>query len=114
MTYWEGPARWINTVLLVIVGFIGLHTLFRLLEANPDNAIVAFVAAVAGVFLAPFRNMFSDQQYLLTALIALIGWSLFAGLILVILRALGVGERHVYRRETPVDSPVDPDRTHRL
>jgi hypothetical protein len=124
-SYWEGPSRWINTTLLVIAGFIGLDTLLRLLNANPGNAIVSFVRAVAAVFLAPFQNMFPEQQYLLTAIIAILGWSLLAGLVLAIVRNLG-GDREVVHREDHVDAPgyrqrerrreysADPDPTRRL
>lgn len=124
-SYWDGPSRWINTALLVVVGFIGLDTLLRLLGANPENGVVSFVGTVAGVFLAPFRNMFPEQQYLLTALIALLGWSLLAGLILAVVRNVGPS-REVVHREQRVDEPVhreaqqpperaaDPDPTRRL
>lgn len=88
MNYWEGPARWINTILLVIVGFIGFDTLFELLQANEDNVIVAFTADVAGWFLAPFQGMFPEQDYLLTALIAILGYSLAAGVLLAITRSI--------------------------
>ncbi|HWH32619.1 MAG TPA: hypothetical protein VNU01_08100 [Egibacteraceae bacterium] len=107
-SYWDGPSRWINTALLVIAGFIGLDTLLRLLGANPENGVVSFVRAVAGVFLAPFRNMFPEQQYLLTALIALLGWSLLAGLILAVVRNVGP-DREVVHREQRVDEPVHPE-----
>lgn len=112
MNYWEGAARWINTLLLVIVGFIGFDTLFRLLEANETNVIVAFTRAVANLFLAPFQGMFPDQDYLLTALIAVLGYSLAAGIALAVTRSIEATRR----REPPVDEPrgrthPDPDRT---
>lgn len=113
-SYWEGPSRWINTALLVIIGFIGLDTLLRLLGANEANGIVSFVRAVSGVFLAPFRNMFPEQQYLLTALIAILGWSLLAALVLAIVRSLGGDRERVVHREHVVDGPADPDPTRRL
>lgn len=126
-SYWEGPSRWINTALLVIAGFIGLDALLRLLGANPENGMVSFVRSVAGIFLAPFQNMFADQQYLLTAIIAILGWSLLAGLILAIVRNMGgdrqvthredvvADDRPVYReRDVVVDHPADPGPTRRI
>lgn len=88
MNYWEGPARWINTILLVIVGFIGFDTLFQLLNANEDNVLVGFTADVAEFFLAPFQGMFPEQEYLLTALIGILGYSLLAGILLAITRSV--------------------------
>lgn len=128
-SYWEGPSRWINTALLVIAGFIGLDTLLRLLGANPGNGVVSFVRSIAGIFLAPFQNMFAEQQYLLTAIIAILGWSLLAGLVLAIVRNVGP-EREVVHREDVVEAappvyrerqvrevreyPADPDPTRRI
>lgn len=88
MGYWQGVSRWINTVLLLIVAFIGFDTLFRLLEANKNNAIVSFVRDVAAFLLAPFDGMFNDQSYLLTALIAVLGYCLVAAIILMIARSI--------------------------
>lgn len=88
MNLWEGVPRWINTVLLVIVGFIGFHTLFLLLEANETNVIVDFVSDIATFFLAPFEGMFTQQDFLLTALIAVLGYSLAAGIALAIVRSV--------------------------
>lgn len=98
MNYWEGPARWINTILLIVVGFVGFDTLFKLLHANEGNAIVGFVAAVARIFLAPFQGMFDDQDFLLTAVIAVLGYSLLAGIALAITRSV-----QATRRRTPPD-----------
>lgn len=78
---WQGPYRWVSTMLLVIVGFTALDTLFRALGANPESAIVGMVGAVAGLFLAPFGDMFPEQAYLLTALIALLGYALLAAIV---------------------------------
>lgn len=125
-SYWEGPSRWINTALLVIAGFIALDTLLRLLGANQENGVVSFVSSVAGIFLAPFHNMFAEQQYLLTAIIAILGWSLLAGLVLAIIRNLGpdheivqhdeqIADGPVYREdEVRREPPADPDPTRRI
>ncbi|HWB70975.1 MAG TPA: hypothetical protein VG452_02065 [Egibacteraceae bacterium] len=104
--YWEGPARWINTVLLVVVGFIGLDTLFRLLQAREANAIVGFVRAVAGWFLAPFRGMFAGQDYLLTALMAVLGYCLLAAIFLAVVRSIEASRREHRRGLDPRDEPT--------
>ena len=93
MNYWEGPARWINTILLVIVGFIGFDTLFTLLSANEDNVLVAFTQDVSAWFLSPFEGMFPEQDYLLTALIAILGYSMLAGVALAITRSVQASRR---------------------
>lgn len=123
-SYWEGPSRWINTALLVIAGFIGLDTLMRLLAANEGNGVVAFVRSVANIFLAPFQNMFSEQQYLLTAIIAILGWSLLAALVQAVVRNTGADVDHVVHEERIDAGPVaeerivrrtvDPDPTRRI
>ena len=112
MQYWEGPSRWINTVLLVIVGFIAFDALFLLLGAQETNGIVRFVGAVAGVFLAPFQGMFAEQADLLTAAIAILGYCLLAGIALAITRSVQTS-----RRSTPSASPgavEHDDHTQRL
>jgi hypothetical protein len=108
MNYWEGPARWINTLLLVIVGFVGLDTLFQLLGALEGNAIVRLVRAIAGFFLAPFEGMFEDQEYLLTAIIAVLGYSLLAGIALAVYRSVQASRRGA-RHGRPVGPPTPPE-----
>lgn len=125
MEYWQGPARWINTLLLIIVGFIGFATLFDLLGAREENAIVRLVSTVAGFFLAPFEGMFEDQEFLLTAIIAVLGYSLLAGIALAVMRSVQASRQaNAARRErestrvrpdrTVSDGPLDDDRTRRL
>lgn len=111
MSRLHASAQWIGTVLLVILAFIALDTLFQLLGANPDNVIVSFVAAVAGIFLAPFMDMFPEQQYLLTALIAILGWSLLAAVIVAIIHNIAAsrspdrtGSERVVEREIRHDA----------
>ena len=106
MNLWEGVPRWINTVLLVIVGFIGFNTLFLLLEANETNVIVDFVRDWANFFLAPFEGMFADQDFLLTALIAVLGYSLAAGIALAIVRSVQATARSETRAARSVERPV--------
>ncbi|HVL99917.1 MAG TPA: hypothetical protein VM324_11560 [Egibacteraceae bacterium] len=108
MEYWQGPARWINTLLLVIVGFVGFATLFDLLGAREENMIVRFVGTVAGFFLAPFEGMFEDQEFLLTAIIAVLGYSLLAGIALALTRSVQATRREkVARRGRDVYPPAD-------
>lgn len=108
MEYWQGPARWINTLLLIIVGFVGFATLFDLLGARDENMIVGFVNVVAGFFLAPFEGMFDDQEFLLTAIIAVLGYSLLAGIALAITRSVQATRREkLARRERAVYPPAD-------
>jgi hypothetical protein len=110
MNYWEGPARWINTILLVIVGFIGFDTLFELLNANTDNVIVGFTESVAGWFLAPFQGMFPEQDYLLTALIAILGYSLLAGVALAVTRSIQASRQSQAPRSVEPRAPQRPAR----
>ena len=84
MSSWEGPSRWINTILLLIVGVIAFDTLFLLLDAQDSNGIVRFVNGFAGIFLAPFEGMFAEQAALLTAAIAILGYCLLAGIALAV------------------------------
>lgn len=93
MSPWDGASRWINTLLLVVVGIIGFDTLFRLLEANESNVIVAFTRNGAEFLLRPFDGMFAGDEYLLTALIAILAYSLVAGVALAVVRALQASVR---------------------
>lgn len=121
MSYWEGPSRWINALLLFILGFLGFHALFLLLGAQESNFIVGFVGAIAGLFLAPFEGMFAGQSALLTILIAVLGWCLLAGIALAITKSVQAS-RHQARERNRGDRRADPqvvdeayeDRTQRL
>jgi hypothetical protein len=88
MNYWDSVGRWINTLLVFIVGVLAFDALFRLLEANEDNVIVAFVRVLSVVFLLPFQGMFGDQDYVLTTLVGVLGYALLAGIALGVLRSL--------------------------
>lgn len=102
MNYWDSVGRWINTLLVFIVGVLAFDALFRLLEANEDNVIVAFVRGLAVVFLVPFQGMFGEQDYVLTTLIGVLGYALLAGIALGVLRSLQAS------RAQPAP-PVRPD-----
>jgi hypothetical protein len=121
MSYWEGPSRWINAVLLFILGFLGFHAFFLLLNAQEGNLIVGLVAAVAGFFLAPFEGMFAGQPDLVTILLAVLGYCLLAGIALAITKSVQTSRREAAERgrgERPEDRPLadEPyeDRTQRL
>ncbi|HEX6257780.1 MAG TPA: hypothetical protein VFZ70_18370 [Euzebyales bacterium] len=88
MNYWDSVGRWINTLLVFIVGVLAFDALFRLLEANEDNVIVAVVRVLSVVFLVPFQGMFGDQDYVLTTLVGVLGYALLAGIALGVLRSL--------------------------
>lgn len=107
MDYWQGPARWINTMLLIIVGFVGFATLFDLLGARDENMIVRFVNSVSGFFLAPFEGMFEGQELLLTAIIAVLGYSLLAGIALAITRSIQASRRDTRREREAYPPPAD-------
>lgn len=53
-------------VIVVIVGIvaliIGVAILFRVLRANPDNAIVSFFDTVARWLVGPFDGMFTPKD----------------------------------------------------
>lgn len=98
MSYWEGPSRWINALLLFILGILGFDAFFRLLNANEGNLIVGFVRSIAGVFLAPFNGMFDWQSPLLTTLIAVLGYCLLAGIALAITKSVQASRREAEHR----------------
>jgi hypothetical protein len=88
MNYWDSVGRWINTLLLFVVGVIAFDTLFRLLEAQEGNLIVSMVRIVATLILIPFQGMFSEQRYEMTALMAILMYCVLAGMALAVLRSL--------------------------
>jgi hypothetical protein len=105
MNYWDSVGRWINTLLVFIVGVLAFDALFRLLEANEANVIVALVRGLAVVFLMPFQGMFGEQDYVLTTLIGVLGYSLLAGIALGVLRSLQASRAQPAPPVRP-DSPV--------
>lgn len=88
MNYWDSVGRWINTLLVFIVGILAFDALFRMLRANDDNVIVGIVRVLALAFLVPFQGMFGEQDYVLTTLFAVLGYALLAGIALGVLRSL--------------------------
>jgi hypothetical protein len=93
MNYWDSVGRWLNTLLVLIVGVIAFDALFRLLEANDGNVIVRVVRVLAALFLVPFQGMFGEQDFILTSLIAVLGYALLVGVALGVLRSLQASTR---------------------
>ena len=88
MSYWDSVGRWINTLLLFVVGVIGFDTLFRMLHAQETNVIVGVVRLLSTIALIPFRGMFSEQDYLLTAAMGVLGYAVLVGIALAVLRSI--------------------------
>ncbi|QBI19405.1 hypothetical protein ER308_07470 [Egibacter rhizosphaerae] len=97
MNQWDGVARWVNAALLVVVGVLGFDTLFRLLEANEDNVLVALTREVAEFLLAPFEGMFAEDEFLLTTFVAVLVYGLVAAIVLTALRASQATGRAIAR-----------------
>lgn len=110
-------ARWVNTVLVVIVAFIGLHVLFVLFDGNPRNGIVQFVNSVARPFLLPFTGMFESDSprttRLIAALVAVVAYSLIAGLALAIGKRIKASSAH-RRGEPAPGTPEDVNTSRRV
>jgi uncharacterized protein YggT (Ycf19 family) len=83
-------ASLVSTVLTVVYAFvismIGLDVLFRALDANEGNGFVSAVRNIAKPLLAPFRNMFDDQNYWGTALVAAVVYTVVYVIAMAILR----------------------------
>jgi hypothetical protein len=73
MSYWQGPARWINLVLLGVLGVILVDGLLRLLGASADNLLVGGVRTVADVLLFPVAGVFAGQPHGVTMLFGVLG-----------------------------------------
>jgi len=54
-------AQAVNYVLGVIELFLAFRFFLLLLGANSSNAFVSFVYAVSGLFVAPFKGIFSNS-----------------------------------------------------
>lgn len=75
--------RVISTVLNIIEGLLGLRFLFRLLGANPTNAIVDLLYTITTPLMAPFQGIFPqlvNDSFILewSTLIAMAVWALIA------------------------------------
>jgi uncharacterized protein YggT (Ycf19 family) len=65
-------ARVITVVYATVVSLIGLDALMRALGARQSNGFVHTIHNLASPLSAPFRGMFTHQQYWATALIAVV------------------------------------------
>jgi hypothetical protein len=52
----------VAAIAAVIAAIIGIGILFRILGANPQNAIVSFFEGLARFFVGPFDGMFSPRN----------------------------------------------------
>lgn len=108
-----GAAPWVNRVLVVIVGFLGLHVIFLLFDGNRRNGIVQFVGAVSRLLLLPFRGMFPGQSRVTTCLIAILGYCLLAAVALAVNSKVGAARRRAAGRPKK-GTPTDVDTTSRV
>ncbi len=69
MEYWQGPARWINTVLVAVLAVLAVHVLLLLVGAQESNLVVGLVARAARVVLTPVAGLFPRQGPLVTAVL---------------------------------------------
>lgn len=110
-------ARVINAILVFIVFFIGLHVLFLLFDGNPRNGIVQFVNSVSRLFLLPFTGIFDNEnrqtERLIAALVAVVGYSLLAGIGLAVNRSIRTRLAHRDGEPAP-GAPTDVDTTRRV
>jgi len=105
--YGRGPARWINTALLFVLGWIVLDALLLWVREDSRNITVGLVRAVAGLFLAPFEGIFADQPALLTSVIAALVYFLITCIVLAVLhrRQIGGGGGSPLKGDSATTSP---------
>ncbi len=86
--------RVIGLLFGILIGLIALRVILLALGANEGNALVDGIYGISEPFVAPFRGVFSLDAVRPTgasvidiaALVAIVGWSLIALVILAILR----------------------------
>lgn len=86
--------RVVGLIFGIMISLIAIRILLLALGANEGNALVDGIYAITEPMVAPFRGVFSfdtvsptGQSVLdIAAVVALVGWSLIAVLILAILR----------------------------
>ncbi len=91
---WAPARRVVGLLFGVLATLIGLRILLLLLGANAGNGLVDAIYAITEPLVAPFRGVFSLDVIAPTgatvldvgALVALVGWSLIALLVIAILR----------------------------
>lgn len=90
-------SRIVSWVFTVIVVFLGLRFILLLLGANEANAFVAFVYAIAGIFMAPFATVFPQTDaggstFQWSILVAMLVYALISWGILALIRAISPRE----------------------
>lgn len=94
-----GPLYYVRRVLGLLFGVLLVLLVLRIvllaLGANAGNGLVDFVYGLTEPFVGPFRGIFSINQvsprgapgtFDIAALVAIVGWSLIAALVIAILR----------------------------
>ncbi len=95
----EGPGplalvrRVVGLIFGVMIALIGIRILLLALGANEGNGLVDAIYAITEPLVAPFRGVFSMDQvqpsgqsvFDIAALVAIVGWSLIALLVMAIL-----------------------------
>jgi len=84
--YLTGPALAIHLLLVLVMAAIGFDTVFQLTKARESNGVVALADAASTPFLAPFHGMFTNDSYLLTAAVAVVGYLVLDAVITSVLR----------------------------
>lgn len=91
---WAPARRVVALIFGVLVTLIALRIVLLLLGANAGNALVDGIYGITEPLVGPFRGVFSMEVIAPTganvldigALVAIVGWSLIAVLLLAILR----------------------------
>lgn len=91
---WAQARRVVGLLFGIVVTLIGLRIVLLLLGANAGNGLVDAIYAITEPLVAPFRGVFSIEVIKPTganvldvgALVAIVGWSLIAVLVIAILR----------------------------
>jgi uncharacterized protein YggT (Ycf19 family) len=91
---YAGARRIVGLLFGVLVTLIGLRIVLLLLGANEGNALVDFIYGITEPLVAPFRGVFNinvirptgESALDVAALVAIVGWSLIAILVIAILR----------------------------
>lgn len=86
--------RVVGLLFGILIGLIAIRIILLALGANEGNALVDGIYAISEPFVAPFRGVFSMDEVRPTgrsvldiaALVAIVGWSLIALVIMAILR----------------------------
>lgn len=86
--------RIVGLLFGILIGLIAIRIVLLALGANEGNALVDSIYAITEPFVAPFRGVFSMNEVRPTgnsaidiaALVAIVGWSLIALVIMAVLR----------------------------